>query len=126
MFDPITLLAALGPVVVEAGKAAVQRWIAPDNFKPTTIDDYVKVKELDVRLFESMNNAGGNSPTYPWVEAIKQLMRPTVAVVVLGTWAMLKLQGDQSANVDNFAAAIGFYLFGDRSLFHAVTRQPVK
>jgi hypothetical protein len=46
-------------------------------------------------------------------------MRPSVALLVLGTWAALKLQGQASDTVDNFAAAVGFYLFGDRTLFYA-------
>jgi hypothetical protein len=46
-------------------------------------------------------------------------MRPAVAVIVLGTWATLKLNNMDSASVDNFAAAVGFYLFGDRTLFYA-------
>jgi hypothetical protein len=46
-------------------------------------------------------------------------MRPAVAAVVLGTWAALKLQGQSSETVDNFAAAVGFYLFGDRTLFYS-------
>jgi hypothetical protein len=46
-------------------------------------------------------------------------MRPGVAIIVLGTWATLKLQGQSSDTVDNFAAAVGFYLFGDRTLFYS-------
>ena len=46
-------------------------------------------------------------------------MRPSVALVVLGTWAILKLNGQPSDAVDNFAAAVGFYLFGDRTLFYS-------
>ena len=59
------------------------------------------------------------SPSYPWVEAAVRLMRPAVAMIVLGTWAGLKLNGQSSDSVDNFAAAVGFYLFGDRTLFYA-------
>ena len=40
-------------------------------------------------------------------------------VVVLGTWAALKLSRQPSDAVDNFAAAVGFYLFGDRTLFYS-------
>ena len=42
-----------------------------------------------------------------------------VAMIVLGTWAYLKLNNLNSDSVDNFAAAVGFYLFGDRTLFYA-------
>ena len=77
------------------------------------------MRQLDLEAFKAMNDAGGANPSYPWVEAIVRLMRPVVALVVLGTWAALKLQGQSSETVDNFAAAVGFYLFGDRTLFYS-------
>jgi hypothetical protein len=80
------------------------------------------MRELDLNMFKAMNDAGGANPSYPWVEAIVRLMRPGVALIVLMTWATLKLNGQSSESVDNFAAAVGFYLFGDRTLFYAKKR----
>lgn len=119
MFDPLSVAAIFGPLAVEAGKALINKYIAPGEFKPATIDQYVQMREIDLRMFEAMNNAGGANASYPWVDAIVRLMRPTVAVIVLGTWAYSKLNGTPSEAIDNFAAAIGFYLFGDRTLFYA-------
>lgn len=117
--DPLTILAALGPLAVDLGKSLIGRFIQTDGYKPVNVDEYVKMKELDLRLFTAMNEAGGANPSYPWVEAAVRLMRPAVALVVLGTWAALKLSGQPSDAVDNFAAAVGFYLFGDRTLFYS-------
>lgn len=117
--DPLTILAALGPLAVDLGKSLISRYIAPDQFKPSTVEDYVKMRELDLRMFETMNAAGGSNPSYPWVEAIVRLMRPAVALIALGTWATLEIQGVSSDTVTNFASAIGFYLFGDRTLFYS-------
>ncbi len=119
MFDPLSLLAIFGPLVVDAGKAAVQKWMAPDEFKPTKIEDYLAMRGHDLEMFKAMNAAGGTNQSYPWVEAIVRLMRPGIALAVIGTWAALKLQGIDSVAVDSFAAAIGFYLFGDRTLFYS-------
>ena len=119
MFDPLSLLAIFGPLVVDAGKAAVQKWMAPDEFKPVKIEDYLAMRSHDLEMFKAMNEAGGTNPSYPWVEAIVRLMRPGIALAVIGTWAALKLQGQDSTAVDSFAAAIGFYLFGDRTLFYS-------
>ena len=120
MFDPVTMLAAFGPLVVKAGEAVINKFIAPDNFKPATIEDYVKMKQLDIDQFKAINEAGGSNASYPWVEAIIRLMRPSIAIAVIGTWGVCKLGGVQCGpEVDNFAAAIGFYLFGDRSLFYS-------
>ena len=118
MFDPVTILAALGPLAVDLGKSLINRYVAPDVFKPATIDDYVKMRSLDMDMFKAMNEAGGANPSYPWVEAIVRMQRPFVAAVVLATWAGMTLTNQSSESVNNFAAAIGFYLFGDRTLFY--------
>lgn len=118
MFDPVTILAALGPLAVDLGKSLINRYVAPDVFKPATIDDYVKMRSLDLDMFKAMNEAGGSNSSYPWVEAIVRMQRPFVAAVVLATWAGMTLTNQSSESVNNFAAAIGFYLFGDRTLFY--------
>lgn len=117
--DPLTILAALGPLAVDLGKSLIGRFIQTDTYKPVNVDEYVKMRELDLSMFKAMNDAGGTNPSYPWVEAAVRLMRPAVGVIVLGTWAYLKLNNIPSESVDNFAGAVGFYLFGDRTLFYA-------
>lgn len=117
--DPLTILAALGPLAVDLGKSLIGRFIQTDAYKPVNVDEYARMKQLDLEMFKTMNEAGGANPSYPWVEAIVRLMRPSVALIVLGTWATLKLNGQPSDAVDNFTAAVGFYLFGDRTLFYS-------
>lgn len=119
--DPLTALAAFGPLVVDLGKSLISRFVAPAEFKPATIEQYVQMRQMDLEMFKAMNEAGGSNPSYPWVEAVVRLMRPTIAFIVLGTWAFLEIATTGGANdtVSNFASAIGFYLFGDRSLFYA-------
>lgn len=117
--DPVTILAALGPLAVDLGKSLIARFIAPSEFKPATIEQYTQMRQLDLDMFKAMNEAGGSNQSYPWVEAIIRLQRPTVVGVVLLTWAYLMLIGQSSDAVNNFASAIGFYLFGDRTLFYA-------
>jgi hypothetical protein len=117
--DPLTILAALGPLAVDLGKSLISRFIAPDQFKPSTIEQYVAMKQVDLDMFKAMNEAGGSNPSYPWVEAVVRLMRPAVGLIVLGTWAYMELSGQSSLAVSNFASAVGFYLFGDRTLFYA-------
>lgn len=117
--DPVTILAALGPLAVDLGKSLISRFIAPDQMKPANVDEYIKMRQADLDMYKAMNEAGGTNPSYPWVEAIVRLQRPAVALVVLLTWAGLTASGQSSPAVDNFAAAIGFYLFGDRTLFYS-------
>lgn len=130
--DPVTILAAFGPLVVDFGKSIIQKYFAPDEFKPTNISDYIAMRKFDLEFFTAMNNAGGTNPTYPWVEAAVRMMRPTVAGIVLLTWAGVHWFTPEvpatfgadafkpdTSTVDNFASAIGFYLFGDRTLFYS-------
>lgn len=117
--DPITILAAIGPLAVDLGKSLISRFIAPDQMKPANVDEYIKMRQADLEMYKAMNDAGGTNPSYPWVEAIVRLQRPAVAAIVLLTWAGLTASGQSSPAVENFAAAIGFYLFGDRTLFYS-------
>lgn len=116
--EPFTALAAFGPLAVEAGKALIARFIAPEVFKPANVADWLAMRRADVELFSAMQDKGGGGP--PWVDAVIRLQRPTVAALALGTWAVqeLTIPGGATPAVSNFAAVIGFYLFGDRTLFH--------
>lgn len=117
--DPITLLAALGPLAVDLGKSLINRFISSDTYKPANIDEFLKMKDSEMAMFNALNNAGGANPSYPWVEAVVRLMRPVVAIVALGVWSYSRTLGTPAPEIDNFAAAIGFYLFGDRTLFYS-------
>lgn len=117
--DPVTILAALGPLAVDLGKSLIARFIAPDEFKPSTIEQYAQMRQIDLDMFKAMNEAGGTNQSYPWVEAIIRLQRPTVVGIVLLTWAYTELLSIPNEAVENFASAVGFYLFGDRTLFYA-------
>lgn len=116
--DPLTIFAALGPLAVDLGKSLINRFVAPDQFKPATIEQYTAMKSIDLEFFKVMNEAGGGTTSYPWVEAIVRLMRPSIGLMVLGTWMYMHITGAATPEVDNFASAVGFYLFGERSLFH--------
>lgn len=116
--DPITILAAIAPLGVELGKSLISKFLGQDNFKPANIEDWMKMRGVDLDMFKAMNEAGGANPSYPWVEAIVRLQRPMVAGIALGVWSYTQVAGLPSDTVNNFAAAIGFYLFGDRTLFY--------
>ena len=117
--DPITLLAAFAPLAVDLGKSLIAKFVAPENFKPATIEQYVEVKKIDLEMFKALNEAGGSNPSYLWVEAIVRLQRPLVVAIALGAWAWTHIMGTPSPEVDDFAAIVGFYLFGDRTMFYA-------
>jgi hypothetical protein len=123
--DPVTVLAAFGPLVVDLGKSLISRFVAPDEMKPANVGEYIQMRQCDLEMFKAMNEAGGSNQSYQWVEAIVRLQRPAVAAIALATWAYLQISGTPNDAVENFAAAIGFYLFGDRTLFYA-KKTPIK
>lgn len=116
--DPITILAGIAPLGVELGKSLISKFLGQENFKPANIDDWLKMRSSDIEMFKAMNDAGGTNASYPWVEAIVRLQRPAVAVVAISVWAYASVAGISSPSIENFCAAIGFYLFGDRTLFY--------
>ena len=117
-FNPLSILAALIPLVTHAGTALVNKYIAPDVLKPTNVSEYMQMKKADLDLFIAINTADGNQATYQWVAAAKQLQRPLVSFIVIGTWAASLVFHFNTDGLNTFAQAIGFYLFADRSLFY--------
>ena len=117
--DPVTALAALVPLVVETGKALINRFIATENFKPATIEQWATIQDKQIALFQAINAVGSTAESYRWVEAIIKLQRPFVVVCVLGLWAYTRAAGQPSEAVDNAASVVSFYLFGDRTLFYS-------
>lgn len=117
MFDPMTMLAGLLPLGVEAGKALIQRFLAPDAVKPLTFNDLLELRRLELEQWKAMQ--GGDAPSYLWVAAIRQLQRPIFISGVLLVWCWQAWGGVPTDTVQNMASAVGFYLFGDRTLFYA-------
>ena len=52
--DPITMLTAFAPMVMDLGKSLISKFIAPDVFKPATIEQYTQMKTLDLEFFKTM------------------------------------------------------------------------
>lgn len=117
--DPITILSALLPLVVQGGKAAINKWLGSETFKAASIEEYVQIKNKDLELYKAINEAGGNNPSYQWVEAIVRLQRPFVVICVLLTWAYANyMQWEDLSTINNAASVVSFYLFGERSMFY--------
>jgi hypothetical protein len=113
--DPLTALTALGPLVVDLGKGFVNRFVAPRELRPVTVEEYAKMKEVDLAMFKAMNEQSSGTG-YQWAETVVKMQRPAVAFCVLTVWAWSAFTGNRSDSIDNFAGAIFFYLFGDRTL----------
>lgn len=115
MFDPVTMLAGLLPLGVELGKVLIQK-LAPDQVKPATFEQLMQLQQLQLDQWKALQ--GGDAPTYPWVAAVRQMQRPVFVAGVLAVWGVQAIIGEPSDRVSNMACAVGFYLFGDRTLFY--------
>jgi hypothetical protein len=105
------MLAILGPVLVDAGRAAVNRFIVPDAVKPSTMAEVIQLRGLDIQQFEIMHKADSSGESYRWVEAIRKLQRP---LVVFGLLVAFCINPDNGALSASFQA-VGWYLFGERT-----------
>lgn len=119
MFDPVSMLAILGPVLVDAGRAVVGRFIAPDVVKPSSMAEVIQLRELDIEQFKIMQTADSTGETYRWVEAIRKLQRP---IVVLGLLVGFCINPDNMAISAAFQA-VGWYLFGERTRSFVVDKK---
>lgn len=113
MFDPLSIIAAFAPVVVSAGQAAVQRWIAPERVKAMTVAEAVQLEQAEIdrlRVIAELDKPSENVSW--WVADVRALMRPAVCVIVSLAWAY------DPANTGTALAAqsVWFYLFGERTL----------
>lgn len=113
MFDPLSILAAFAPIAIDAGKAAVQRWIAPERVKAMTITEAIQLEQVEIdRLRVIADLDRPSEKVSPWVADIRALMRPMIALVVTVSWAV----NPESAGAALAAQSVWFYLFGERTI----------
>lgn len=117
--DPLTVLAALGPLVLDLGKGLIGKALGQTEYKPVNVDEWTRMRAVELDTFRAINAAGAEGDSYPWVHAVIKLQRPIVVAVTLGVWAWSRTFGQASPDIDNAAGVVCFYLFGDRTLIHA-------
>lgn len=113
MIDPLSMLAMFAPVAVEAGKAAVQRFIAPDSVKPLTVADRLQLEQADIdrlRVLADLDKPPEN--VHAWVNDVRAMMRPFIAASVTLKWCI----APQNAALDFMVGSVWFYLFGERTM----------
>ena len=52
IIDPFTLLAAFAPLAVDLGKSLIAKFVAPEQFKPATIEQYTQIKQIRSRYVQ--------------------------------------------------------------------------
>jgi hypothetical protein len=119
--DPITILTAFIPVIQHGIKAAINKFTDGAGVKPATVDDAVKLADIDIRRLEAIARLDEVQGASQWVQNIRGLQRPiAVGIVLLMYVATLSPQvpEDVHTNIANLATAVIFYLFGDRTYLY--------
>lgn len=115
--DPIAVSAivgALGPLALDAFRALKDRFLPNDGYRPQSMAEWTEMRKVMLDEYRAVQ--GDSAPSgVPWVDAAIKLQKPALATIVLAVWGWqaLTLAAGPSDNVTNFAAMVGFYMFGD-------------
>lgn len=125
-FNAATIATSLIPVVTYGVKRVIGSLTGGPV--PQTVDDVIRLKELDVRQFEALSQADQTpSNESRWVSNLRALQRPIVVYLImltfLGSVAYYSILGTIDYNdllnfLTNMTASVIFYLFGDRSFYY--------
>ena len=118
--DPIllsTVLTSVLPAAIDSIKSWVGRKTG-DKPAVLTVADYASLADSEVKKLTALANLDkGDGPSYPWVNAIRQLQRPTVVSLVSIAWVYGALSGmsaESFALTSQMASSVFFFLFGER------------
>lgn len=124
--DPATILTAFIPILQSGAKALIKKIGGKDTsfpeVQPQTIEDAIKLGELDIKRLEALASMDSVSGAAQWVANVRGIQRPVAVGVVLLTyaWCVLDTAVAQSTldMVANLASSAMFYVFGDRTLMY--------
>jgi hypothetical protein len=129
--DPVTILTAFIPVIQKGLSAIINKKLGDrDGAKPATIEETVKLGELEIRKLEALASIDSVSGTSKWVSDVRGIQRPVAVALILLTYVTCVLNPNTvQATMDlaaNLASSAMFYLFGDRTLMYISTRKGVQ
>lgn len=107
------ILSALGPIGLELFRALKEKFLpSAENYKPANMTEWLEMRKIDLEYFTKMQEAPIG---VLWVDALDKLKKPAFATIIAGVWAYQELFriGGASDNVVNFAACVGFWMFGE-------------
>lgn len=128
--DPVTILTAFIPVIQKGLSAVISKALGSDKgAKPATIEDTVKLGELEIRKLEALSAIDAVSGTSQWVSDVRGIQRPAAVAIILLTYTVCVLNPNVLQEtldlVANLASSAMFYLFGDRTLMYLNARKGV-
>lgn len=129
--DPVTILTAFIPVIQKGISAIISRKLGnKDGAKPATVEDTVKLGELEIRKLEALASLDSVSGTSQWVSDVRGIQRPVAVALILLTYVTCVLNPSTVQETMDLAANLAssamFYLFGDRTLMYLNARKGVQ
>lgn len=118
-----TLVPALVPALADGVRGVVTKLTGGAGAQPTSIAEVIQLMQAEVERIKALAALDSGGETYKWVEAIRKLQRPVVAMGVLGAWIacnVFSLGDAYSREITTQLAQIVFsYLFGERAYLAA-------
>lgn len=118
-----TLVPALVPALADGVRGIVQKVTGNAGAQPANIGEVIQLMNAEVERLKALAQLDSGGDTYKWVEAIRKLQRPLVAVGVLAAYIACNVAGmgdDYSKDMTAQMAQIVFsYLFGERAYLYA-------
>jgi hypothetical protein len=120
--DPVTILTAFIPILQQGAAAVIRKVTGSDGTKPATVEEVVKLGELEIRKLEAIAAIDSAAGAAPWVANVRGIQRPLAVGLILLTYVVcVGTPGvaQETLNlVANLASSAMFYLFGDRTLMY--------
>lgn len=120
MFDPITIGAALIPILSHVVTRVTDHFTG--SAKPQNTQEAIALFNAETEKLKALADLDSSDGAPMWVLAVKGLIRPFAAAVILTTWSYISVTHGISIDaVCDLASAAVFYLFGNSTMM-AITR----
>ena len=119
--DPLTIGAALLPVVGDFFKGLIGRFVNPEA-KPANIQEVLQLRASDIDRLKALAELDRSEGAAQWVQNVRGMQRPVAIGASLLAFFGCLMFGAPETYLEmsgNMASAALFYLLGDRTLMYA-------
>jgi len=127
--EPLSLAASAGaallPVLSDGIRGVFARLTGSEGANPQTVEERIELARSDTERLRALAELDSFGDSYKWVNAIRALQRPLAVFVILTSYAFAAAFIEEGAPPDlaQFAQLAVFYLFGERTNYHARKRK---
>jgi hypothetical protein len=121
----MTAIPSLLPTVANGLRGLFNKFSGGAGAAPANAEEAVKIMEADTRRLEALARLDSVGDVHKWVNDVRGMMRPTVAILVICSYLatfFIELPEAALDQVLDFTRIVVFYLFGERTLMHLMKR----